>query len=416
MKLIKHFIAIAIILISFNLQAQTYDTDAQAFFAVTGITDNIQKTAVNQLVVELKNAGLWANMKALYPFVGSIANTNKYNLKDPRDLDAAFRLTFNGDWSYSATGALPHGTTNDFAHTHLIPSSQLSSTNASLGVYIRNNGTNNGYQIPIGSYDGSNGYFQLNVSPILYGVNGVIGDINNYPSYTTNDAIGLTICSRTSGIAKLYLGITEKASVGVTGSLATIELFLGARNQMGYAAYASSQELAFAFINNAPLSANEVVSLNHAVDTYLSNLAGTTTVSNIPSPWVTSGNNIYYNAGNVGIGTSNPTQMLSVKGTVVATKVKVSSVTNSIDWPDYVFDKQYNLPTLEEIEKYIKQNNHLPEVPSAKDVQKNGIDLGDTQALLLKKIEELTLIVIDLNKKVEKLSKEKDLLKNKSGE
>ena len=72
-------------------------------------------------------------------------------------------------------------------------------------------------------------------------------------------------------------------------------------------------------------------------------------------------------------------------------------------WPDYVFYPGYKLPTLKEIEDFLKAHKHLPDVPSAQEVQKEGIDIGQTQALLLKKIEELTLYIIEQNNRIEKL-------------
>ncbi|BAV08131.1 hypothetical protein SAMN05421788_103467 [Filimonas lacunae] len=103
-------------------------------------------------------------------------------------------------------------------------------------------------------------------------------------------------------------------------------------------------------------------------------------------------------SGNVGIGTSNPTQKLSVAGTILAKRVKASVAKEN--WPDYVFASDYQLPSLEQVDAYIKQNQHLPEVPSADAVSKQGLDVGDSQALLLKKIEELTLYLIDQNEKI----------------
>jgi hypothetical protein len=103
--------------------------------------------------------------------------------------------------------------------------------------------------------------------------------------------------------------------------------------------------------------------------------------------------------GNVGIGTQTPTQKLSVNGTILAKKVKVSQ--SSIDWPDYVFDSSYQLLPLQYVETYIQQYNHLPDVPSAAAVKKEGLDLGDNQAVLLRKIEELTLYIIEQNKQLE---------------
>ena len=99
--------------------------DAQAFITAAGITDPTQISAINSLVNGLQADGIWTKMKAIYPFVGGTATTHKYNLKDPRDLDAAFRLVFNGGWTHSSTGATPNGT-NGYADTKLVPSSVLS--------------------------------------------------------------------------------------------------------------------------------------------------------------------------------------------------------------------------------------------------------------------------------------------------
>ncbi|MBA4260119.1 MAG: hypothetical protein C0446_13225 [Chitinophaga sp.] len=122
--------------------------------------------------------------------------------------------------------------------------------------------------------------------------------------------------------------------------------------------------------------------------------------------WTTSsGNNIEWNSafherlritnnGNVGIGTISPTERLSVNGNIRAKKLIVSQQ----NWSDYVFYKNYKLRPLNELEKFIQKYQHLPDVPSTKEVQSKGINVGETQALLLKKIEELTLYVIELKK------------------
>ncbi len=77
-------------------------------------------------------------------------------------------------------------------------------------------------------------------------------------------------------------------------------------------------------------------------------------------------------------------------------------------WADYVFSKYYQLPSLESIAAYIKANKHLPGIPSAAEVEKNGIDLGVNQARLLEKIEQLTLYTIELQKQVESLKTENE--------
>ncbi|MCL1666890.1 hypothetical protein M2T82_02320 [Elizabethkingia ursingii] len=98
--------------------------------------------------------------------------------------------------------------------------------------------------------------------------------------------------------------------------------------------------------------------------------------------------------GNIGIGTTNPQNKLDVNGTLHAKEVKV----DMIGWADFVFEKDYQLPTLDEVEQHIHEKGHLPNIPNTKEVTKNGLSLGESQKLLLQKIEELTLYSIEQNK------------------
>jgi len=142
---------------------------------------------------------------------------------------------------------------------------------------------------------------------------------------------------------------------------------------------------------------------------YSLDVSGTINATNIlindaplpDSPWELSGNDVSYTSGNVGIGTTN-TQgfMFAVAGNMVAEAVKVELEGN---WPDFVFEKEYNLQSLKEIEDYIKENGHLPNVPSAEEIKNNGIDLGQMDATLLQKIEELTLHSIQQQKEIDSL-------------
>lgn len=128
----------------------------------------------------------------------------------------------------------------------------------------------------------------------------------------------------------------------------------------------------------------------------------------------TVGNSILFENGtSVGIGTTNinnPDYKLFVQSGVRTKKIKVDMETN---WPDYVFDDKYELPSLQEVEKYIKEHKHLPEVPSAKEVGETGLNLGENQALLLKKIEELTLYLIEENRTKEQLKERIKTLEEK---
>ena len=106
--------------------------------------------------------------------------------------------------------------------------------------------------------------------------------------------------------------------------------------------------------------------------------------------------------GNLRVGTTpSPSgYRLAVDGKVICTEVMVRLVAN---WPDYVFGKNYRLPSLDEVEAFIKKNNHLPGIPSAKSIESTGLSLGEMQKLQMEKIEELTLYVIELKKEIERL-------------
>jgi hypothetical protein len=113
------------------------DADAVAFLAAAGITDATITSAICTLVTTMKADGTWAKCNAIYPMVGGTAATHKFNLKNPLDTNAAFRLSFVGGWTHSANGALPNGT-NAYAETFCLHT-QLNS--ASMSFYSRTNST-----------------------------------------------------------------------------------------------------------------------------------------------------------------------------------------------------------------------------------------------------------------------------------
>lgn len=125
--------------------------------------------------------------------------------------------------------------------------------------------------------------------------------------------------------------------------------------------------------------------------------------SDVPTLFIGSSNGIG-TTGNVGIGTTAINgAKLSVDGTIRAREIIVNLTT----WSDFVFDKDYNLLSLSELEKFITINKHLPNVPSEKEILKNGVSLGEMNAILLEKIEELTIYMINLEKRIKELESNK---------
>ncbi len=138
-----------------DVSTSSFDPDAKAYFLAAGITDPIQKKAWSNAVKSFKNAGLWVKIEAVYPFLGGTESTHKYNAKDPRDLDAAYRLVFTGGWTHSSTGVKPNGSTG-LADTKINAFTARTRNDHGESCYLRDT-TNvaNGYNGPISCMDGS---------------------------------------------------------------------------------------------------------------------------------------------------------------------------------------------------------------------------------------------------------------------
>jgi len=101
----------------------------------------------------------------------------------------------------------------------------------------------------------------------------------------------------------------------------------------------------------------------------------------------------------IGTTTDDPSYKLQVKGNIKAQKIKVTNQ----GWADFVFEPDYRLPSLYEVEQFIREHKHLPEIPSAKEVEQEGVDLGEMNKKLLQKVEEQMLYIIELNKRLKVL-------------
>jgi hypothetical protein len=245
-----------------NVQAVALDPDAEAFLTATGITDATITSAINTLVLDLKSDGIWTKMKAIYPIVGGTAFTHKFNLKDPRDLDAAFRLEFFGGITHSANG-MQGNETNGYANTHLNFATQFPSNSASMGYYSRTNDTAP-VVVEMGVSVSSPAF---NFAHIRAAVNTLLGEliIANYS--TTSDSRGFWSVSRTSSTSlKSYLnGSLQNTNTStLAGSLVNLNCFLMARNDAGSPAVFSNKQVAFSYLSDG-LTDTETSNLNTAV-------------------------------------------------------------------------------------------------------------------------------------------------------
>jgi hypothetical protein len=235
----------------------TTDPDAQAFITAAAITDPTQQAAINTLVVDLKGYSLWTKMKALYPFVGSTSSTHKWNLKDPRDLDAAFRLVFFGGGTHNSNGYLPNGT-NGYADTKLVAQGTLGLNSTSYGVYSRTNVDRNAPSI--GNVTGA---APAECSLWLRSSNTAFLRVNNSTnaSQASTDSRGLFIANRVNSTQiNLQIRGTQYTYSNNSNSLAATVFHLGGVSPNFF----DNRELAFAFIADG-LTAQNMTDLNTAV-------------------------------------------------------------------------------------------------------------------------------------------------------
>jgi len=248
--------------------AAAIDSDAQAFITAAAITDSTQQTAINTLVTDLKGYNIWSKMKAIYPFVGGSASTHKWNLKDPRDLDAAYRLVFVNGWTHSSTGALPNGT-DAYADTKL--GANLLQTNNHLAYYSKS--TNANVEVEIGSY---NNLPSAIIAQLRAAGNYISGQNLSAVSFTTTSSgIGFWVGTKRSDTDReVYLNGVSESSVSTSDNsvLDTYNMFLGARNAGGTAQLFSSKQTAFASIGDG-LTDTEVSNYRTAVNTFNTTLS-----------------------------------------------------------------------------------------------------------------------------------------------
>jgi hypothetical protein len=248
------------------------DADALAFLAAAGITDPTITSAICTLVTTMKSDGTWAKMNAIYPMVGGTATTHKFNLKNPLDTNAAFRLSFVGGWTHSANGALPNGT-NAYANTFLAPST-LYSTSMAISYYSRTNANTGLDQIDLGANE-------LLIST-QYNAGALVNRFlsrNSSSSILANaanaDARGFYLSSKTSNTANAFKtfknGVLQNTQTGA-GNPPTLNLYLGALNIANNPLYFTNRQCAFASIGSG-LTDAEAAALYNSIQTMQTTLS-----------------------------------------------------------------------------------------------------------------------------------------------
>jgi hypothetical protein len=235
------------------------DPDVNAFLSATGITDETTVIAMDTLVGDLKGYGLWSKMIAIYPFVGGTATTHKYNLKNPVDSDAAFRLSFVGGWTHSSTGALPNGV-NAYANTFLSPS-QTNYLDFAYGDYLRTNSDGVFAEMGINLIpNGAQFYPRLsnNINMAYASTSVLVANTDSRRSF---------FFSQQSGALTNYkdgLPVDTRAYTPNNISTEVVSYFLSARNLNPGAGQYSNRQKAFTFFSNG-IDSTEASNLHAAI-------------------------------------------------------------------------------------------------------------------------------------------------------
>jgi len=238
-----------------------YTARTTAFATATGITDVTILGALNTFDLGLISNSLDTKMKALYPFVGGTATTHKFNFMDARDLDAAFRLQFNGGWVHSSTGAAPNGI-NGYADTYLNPSTAFADfkNNSHLLIYSRTQiPIGGGWSIGVGNTANGNPLFGLCINRASGPVNGIIYDNGDFSGNgrletTNSDGRGLWVGSTmTSNAHKLYRNgsVIAASSLIASGAISNLSFNIGRLNATAGGYYYMSNELALTSIGTS---------------------------------------------------------------------------------------------------------------------------------------------------------------------
>ena len=246
------------------------DRDALAFLEAAQIYNTNQQRAIVNLVRSLKRVGLWSKMKAIYPFVGGTASAHKWNLKDPRDADAAFRLTFSGGWTHSANGADPNGT-SAYADTYL--ANNVMGQNSLHFTYYSRESTK-GLFVDIGARNNLASPFPASFMFLQFTDDKLYGNVNQNNNASTfsaavTDSQGLFIAIRNNSTSTKYIRNTTTVGIETVNSVAPSDrnFYLGALNTDNSATLYANRQCAFATIGDG-LTDTDATNLYNIVDLY----------------------------------------------------------------------------------------------------------------------------------------------------
>lgn len=227
------------------------DPNAQAFISAAGITDAVQRSATDKLVKSLKFYGLWSKCRAIYPYVGGTANSHKWNLKDPRDVDAAFRQIYTGGVTHDSNGFTGNGSTG-YADTKFNGSVQGVGNDSHFSVYVR---TNNAAadKTEISAYNGLSAYWSIKCRDTgditfngiyRFATDGFISVAGN-----TNSAGFYCLTRRSSSDAESYKnGVSTGNTTTTSQSIPNSNVLIGTRGDA--ASSFSDRNIAFVSIGN----------------------------------------------------------------------------------------------------------------------------------------------------------------------
>ena len=253
-----------------------FDADAQAYFdrvtTAGGTLTTTEKTAVNQLVINLKANSLWTPMKAIYPMVGASAAACAQNLKS-----SSFTGTFSSGWTFASTGVTPNGT-SAFLNSGLNPSTELTVSSAYLSSYIRtNSGVGPAYDIGNSANAGGDITPTYLISRYLSSNNNAyigIADTSYATSTPSTNSIGFwNGGTNGSSTQKLFKnGSLLKTATAISTVFTNSNLYIGANNFNGTAGLFSNKETAFVSISTG-LSDTQAAAFYTNVQTFQTNLS-----------------------------------------------------------------------------------------------------------------------------------------------